>query len=251
MRKMLIAGNWKMNKTVPESLELIHALMAKLDSSCPAEVVLIPPFTSLFSAAEALRGSAIQLGAQNLSHLSEGAVTGEVSSLMLVSVGCRYVLVGHSERRNLFQEDDVVINQKLKTALSEGLHPILCVGESWQEREAGTTKDVIGNQLKRGLDGLTPMEMGKMTIAYEPVWAIGTGKTAQPEQAQEIHEAIRSELSSQYEPETAKAIRIIYGGSVTPDNSPSLMAQPDIDGALVGGASLDADSFYAIINAIK
>ena len=250
MRKMLIAGNWKMNKTVPESLELTHALMAKLEASCPAEVVLIPPFTALFSVAEALRGSGIELGAQNLSHLSEGAVTGEVSGLMLISVGCRYVLAGHSERRNLFQEDDTVINQKLKTALSEGLHPILCVGESWKEREAGKTKSVIGNQLKIGLDGLTAMEMGKMTIAYEPVWAIGTGKTAQPEQAQEIHETIRNELSSQYAPETAKAIRIIYGGSVTPDNSPSLMAQPDVDGALVGGASLDADSFYAIISAI-
>jgi triosephosphate isomerase len=251
MRKMLIAGNWKMNKTIPESLKLIHALMGKLDSSCLAEVVLIPPFTSLFSAAETLRGSSIQLGAQNLSHLAEGAVTGEISGTQLISVGCRYVLVGHSERRNLFQEDDAVINQKLKTALSEGLHPIFCVGESWQEREAGKTKGVIGNQLKRGLDGLTPLEMRKMTIAYEPVWAIGTGKTAQPEQVQEIHEAIRSELSSQYEPETAKATRIIYGGSVTPDNSPSLMSQPDVDGALVGGASLDADSFYAIISAIK
>ena len=239
-----------MNKTIPETLELIHALLKKLDSSCPAEVVLIPPFTSLFSAAEALRGSGIELGAQNLSHLSEGAVTGEVSGPMLVSVGCRYVLAGHSERRNLFQEEDTVINQKLKTALSEGLHPILCVGESWKEREAGKTKDVIGSQLKKGLDGLNPLEMRKMTIAYEPVWAIGTGKTAQPEQVQETHEAIRSELSSQYSPETAKAIRIIYGGSVTPDNSSSLMAQPDVDGALVGGASLDADSFYAIISAI-
>jgi len=247
---MLIAGNWKMNKTIPESLELIHALLKKLDSSCPAEVVLFPPFTSLFSAAEALRGSGIELGAQNLSHLSEGAVTGEVSGPMLVSVGCRYVLAGHSERRNLFQEDDTVINQKLKTSLSEGLHPILCVGESWKEREAGKTKDVIGSQLKKGLDGLNPLEMRKMTIAYEPVWAIGTGKTAQPEQVQETHEAIRSELGSQYAPETAKAIRIIYGGSVTPDNSSSLMAQPDVDGALVGGASLDADSFYAIISAI-
>jgi len=251
MKRMLIAGNWKMNKTVPESLESIHVLMKKLDSSCPAEVVLIPPFTSLFSAAEALRGSDIQLGAQNLSHLSEGAVTGEVSGLMLISVGCRYVLVGHSERRNLFREDDTVINQKLKTALSEGLHPIFCVGESWKEREAGKTGAIIGNQLKRGLDGLTLMEMRKMTVAYEPVWAIGTGKNAQPEQAQEVHQAIRSELSSQYEPETAQATRIIYGGSVTPDNSPSLMAQPDIDGALVGGASLDAGSFYAIISAIK
>lgn len=247
----MIAGNWKMNKTIPESLELIHALAKKLSSSCPAEVVLIPSFTSLFSAAEALRGSAIQLGAQNLSHLVDGPVTGEVSAAMLISVGCRYVLVGHSERRNLFQEDDRVINQKLRTALSEGLHPILCVGESWEDREAGKTEGVIGNQLKAGLNGLTPLEIRKMTIAYEPVWAIGTGKNAQPEQAQEIHEAIRRELNSQYGPETAQAIRVIYGGSVTPENSPTLMAQPDVDGALVGGASLDANSFYAIINAVK
>lgn len=251
MRKLLIAGNWKMNKTVPESLGLIHALIGKLNSSCPADVVLIPPFTSLFSAAEALRGSGIQLGAQNLSHLAEGAVTGEISGTLLISVGCRYVLVGHSERRNLFQESDTLINQKLKTALAEGLHPILCVGESWEEREAGKTEDIISNQLKAGLDGLSLMEMRKMTLAYEPVWAIGSGKTAKPEQTQEIHEAIRSKLGSLYEPDVAKSIRIIYGGSVTPDNSSSLMAQPDVDGALVGGASLDADSFYAIIKAAK
>jgi triosephosphate isomerase len=251
MRKLLIAGNWKMNKTVPESLGLIHALMGKLNSSCPAEVLLIPPFTSLFSAAEALRGSGIQLGAQNLSHLTGGAVTGEVSGLMLISVGCRYVLVGHSERRKLFQENDTVINLKLKTALSEGLHPILCVGESWEERESGKTENIIGNQLKLDLDGLTPLEIRKMTIAYEPVWAIGTGKTAKPEQAQETHESIRSKLSSLYDPDMAGDVRIIYGGSVTPENSPSLLAQPDIDGALVGGASLDADSFYAIINSVK
>ena len=247
----MIAGNWKMNKTIPESLRLIHALTKKLSSPCPAEVVLMPPFTSLFSAAEVLRGSAIQLGAQNLSHLANGAVTGEVSASMLVSVGCRYVLVGHSERRNLFHEEDSLINQKLKTALSEGLHPILCVGESWEEREAGKAEDIIGRQLKAGLDGLTPLEINKTTIAYEPVWAIGTGKNAQPEQAQEIHEAIRSDLSSQFNPETGQTIRIIYGGSVTPENSPALMVQPDIDGALVGGASLDANSFYAIINAVK
>lgn len=251
MRKPLIAGNWKMNKTVPESLGLIHALIGKLNSSCPTDVVLIPPFTSLFSAAEALRGSGIQLGAQNLSHLAEGAVTGEISGTLLISVGCRYVLVGHSERRNLFQESDTLINQKLKTALAEGLHPILCVGESWEEREAGKTEDTISNQLKAGLDGLSQMEMRKMTLAYEPVWAIGSGKTAKPEQAQEIHEAIRSKLGSLYEPDVAKSIRVIYGGSVTPDNSSSLMAQPDVDGALVGGASLDADSFYAIIEAAK
>ena len=251
MRKMLIAGNWKMNKTVPESLKLIHSLTKKLSSPCLVEVVLIPSFTSLFSASEALRGSDIRLGAQNLSHLVDGAVTGEVSGAMLISVGCRYVLVGHSERRNLFQENNTLINQKLKTALSEGLHPILCVGESWEEREAGQTEDIIGEQLKAGLNGLTPVEMRKMTIAYEPVWAIGTGKNAQPEQAQGTHKSIRSQLKSLYDPETAYTVRIIYGGSVTPENSPPLMAQPDIDGALVGGASLDADSFYAIINSVQ
>ena len=240
-----------MNKTIPESLGSIHGLMGKIKSSCPAEVVLIPPFTSLFSAAEALRGSGIQLGAQNLSHLVNGAVTGEVSATMLISVGCKYVLVGHSERRTLFQENNTLINQKLKTALSEGLHPILCVGESREERDAAKTEKIIGNQLKEGLDGLTPIEMRKMTIAYEPIWAIGTGENAKPEQAQQVHEAIRKHLSGRYEPAMAEDIRIIYGGSVTPENSPSLMAQPDIDGALVGGASLDADSFYAIINAVK
>ena len=240
-----------MNKTVPESLELIRVLKEKLDSSCPAEVVVIPPFTSLFSAGETLRGSGIQLGGQNLSHLAQGAVTGEVSGTMLISVGCRYVLVGHSERRKLFHEDDVLINLKLRTALSEGLYPILCVGETWEEREAGQAKDIIGNQLQKGLDSLTPVETGKTTIAYEPVWAIGTGKTARPEQAQEIHKIIRSQLSSKFGPEIAQEIRILYGGSVTPENSSDLLAQPDIDGALVGGASLEADSFYAIIKAVQ
>jgi triosephosphate isomerase len=251
MKKYLIAGNWKMNKTVPESLGLIHALIEKIKPPCAAEVVLIPPFTSLFSAAEALRGSDIELGAQNLSHLANGAVTGEVSGTMLISVGCKYVLVGHSERRTLFQENNTLINQKLKTALSEGLHPIFCVGESREERDADKTEETIGIQLEEGLDGLTPIEMRKMTIAYEPIWAIGTGVNAKPEQAQDVHVAIRKKLSSEYEPEIAQDLRIIYGGSVTSENGPALMAQPDIDGALVGGASLDADSFYAIIDAIK
>ncbi len=248
---MLIAGNWKMNKTVPESLELIRILKGKLDSSCPAEVAVFPPFTSLFSAGEALRGSDIQLGGQNLSHLAQGAVTGEVSGTMLISVGCRYVLVGHSERRKLFHEDDSLINLKMKAALSEGLRPILCVGETWEERETGQVKDIIGNQLEVGLADLTPVEVGKTAIAYEPVWAIGTGKTAKPEQAQEIHEMIRNQLSSHFGLELAQGIRILYGGSVTPENSSDLLAQPDIDGALVGGASLEADSFYAIINAVQ
>ena len=240
-----------MNKTIPESLELIHALTGKIQPSCPVEVVLIPPFTSLAPAAEALRGSGIELGAQNLSHLVEGAVTGEVSAAMLISVGCKYVLVGHSERRTLFQEKDTLIHQKLKTALSEGLHPILCVGESWEEREAGKTEEIIGVQLEQALEGLTPLEMKKVTLAYEPVWAIGTGKNAEPGQAQTVHEAVRKKISDQFDPQMATDVRIIYGGSVTPKNSLSLLEQADIDGALVGGASLDADLFYAIINAIK
>ena len=251
MRKILIAGNWKMNKTVPESMELIHALLTKLKSPCPAEVVLIPPFTSLYSAAEALRGSEVQLGAQNLSHLANGAVTGEVSATMLVSIGCKYVLVGHSERRMLFQETNAVINQKLKTALSEGLHPILCVGETQEERESGKTEPTISAQLRESLDHLTPAEMRKMTLAYEPVWAIGTGKNATPVQAQETHAFIRHTLIDLYEPVTVRDLTIIYGGSVTPENSSSLMEQPDVDGALVGGASLDANSFYDIIKSVK
>ncbi len=251
MRKPLIAGNWKMNKTVPESLEMIRALRGRLNSSCPAEVVLIPSFTALFSAAEALRGSGIHLGAQNLSHLLQGAVTGEVSGAQLKSVGCRYVLVGHSERRKLFQEDDALVHQKLKTALSEGLYPMLCVGETLEQREAGQARDIVGTQLQEGLKELTPAEIRKVVVAYEPVWAIGTGKNAEPEQAQEIHDFIRSRLLSQFGEDTVQDNRIVYGGSVTPENSPGLLAQPDIDGALVGGASLDADSFYAIIDAVQ
>ncbi len=251
MRKPLIAGNWKMNKTVPESLEMIRALRGRLNSSCPAEVVLIPSFTALFSAAEALRGSGIHLGAQNLSHLLQGAVTGEVSGTQLKSVGCRYVLVGHSERRKLFQEDDALVHQKLKTALSEGLYPMLCVGETLEQREAGQARDIVGTQVQEGLKELTPAEIRKVVVAYEPVWAIGTGKNAEPEQAQEIHDFIRSRLLSQFGEDTVQDNRIVYGGSVTPENSPGLLAQPDIDGALVGGASLDADSFYAIIDAVQ
>ena len=240
-----------MNKTVPESLGLIHALLAKVKPSCPAEVILIPPFTSLFPAAEALRGSELQLGAQNLSHLSNGAVTGEVSGPMLISVGCKYVLVGHSERRTLFQESNSLINQKVRTALSEGLHPILCVGESREERDSGKTEATIDTQLKECLAHLNPVEMRKVILAYEPVWAIGTGNNATPEQAQEVHTAIRKTLSGLYDAELAENLSILYGGSVTPENGSILMAQPDVDGALVGGASLDADSFYAIIEAVK
>lgn len=251
MKKSLIAGNWKMNKTLPESMELIRDIKGRLGSFDSAEVMLIPPFTSLFTVSEALRGSGIQLGAQNLSHLAGGAVTGEVSGSMLVSAGCRYVLVGHSERRKLFHENGFLINQKMKTALTEGLHPLLCVGETWEEHEAGLTRTLIQGQLQTGLADVTAMEMRKVTLAYEPVWAIGTGKTAQPQDAQDIHRFIRDYVQSVYGDEIARGMRILYGGSVTPENSSGLLSQPDINGALVGGASLDADSFYAIIKAVQ
>jgi len=240
-----------MNKTVPESLELIRSLKDRLGSLDSVEVLVIPPFTSLVSVSEALRGSGVVLGAQNLSHLEGGAVTGEVSAAMLVSVGCQYVLVGHSERRKLFQEPEEWIHRKMKNALSEGLRPILCVGETGKERETGQTEAVIEDQLGAALAEITSMEMRKTTIAYEPVWAIGTGKTAQPEQAQEVHSFIRDRVESRLGTEIAAGLRILYGGSVTPENSAGLMAQPDIDGALVGGASLDAESFCAIINAAQ
>ena len=239
-----------MNKTVPEALDWVRSLRKLLGPS-KTEIVVIPSFPSLVPVAEALRGSEINLGAQDLSHLPPGAVTGEVSGSQLISAGCKYVLVGHSERRKLFCENNQLIYQKLKTALSEGLHPILCVGETLEEREDGKTRDQVGSQIKDGLAGLNPMEIRKVTIAYEPVWAIGTGKNATPGQAQEIHQFIRQQLAAQFGPELADEIRILYGGSVSPANSPNLLEQPDIDGALVGGASLDAESFCAIIKTVQ
>ena len=250
MRKILIAGNWKMHKTVPETLELVGALVGKIGKPPDMEVVVAPPFTALAAASALLRDAPISLAAQNMSHQTEGAFTGEISAFMLKDVGCQWVILGHSERRTLYDETDVVVSQKIKTALESGLNVIFCLGETVAQREDGETHDVVRNQMEIGLQDLDARLLASLVIAYEPVWAIGTGKNATPRQAQKVHHFIRSELDNNYGKALAASTRIIYGGSVTPQNFLSLLQEPDIDGALVGGASLDAESFYDIISAV-
>lgn len=248
MRKYVIAGNWKMNNDLRESEKLIVELKNLLQNEKPnCDVIVCPPFTSLSEAAKLLKGSQIKLGAQNMHFEDSGAFTGEVSASMLISVGCEYVILGHSERRNIFGENDEMINKKIKKALSVGLKPIFCVGELLEERENGSTNEVVKRQILRGLKGISDDEMKKIIIAYEPVWAIGTGKTASPAQAQAVHEFIRDLIEIEYSLETANDVTIQYGGSVKPENAKELILQKDIDGALVGGACLKADSFLGII----
>ena len=251
MRRVLIAGNWKMYKDLSESIELIEALKNRLTNLKPnVTVAICPPFTSLPIASNLLKGSNLKLGAQNMSDHDDGAFTGEVSWKMLRSVGCDYVILGHSERRQYFGETNELINRKAKKALANGLNPILCVGESLDERERNITDQVIGVQIKGVLEGLSSTDMEKVTIAYEPIWAIGTGRNATPVQAQEVHQFIRKLVSQLYTWALAERITIQYGGSVKPDNAQNLLAQQDIDGALVGGASLDANAFASIVSAI-
>jgi len=248
MRKKVIAGNWKMNNELKESEKLIvdlKNLLQKEKLNC--DVIICPPFTSLSEASKLVNRSVIKLGAQNMHFEENGAYTGEISSSMLKSVGCEYVILGHSERRNIFGESDGTINKKIKKALTAGLKPIFCVGELLEERENGTTNDVIKRQLLQGLEGISAEEMKNIIVAYEPVWAIGTGKTATPAQAQEVHEFIRDLIEIDYSLEVAQNLIIQYGGSVKPDNAKELLSQLDIDGALVGGACLKADSFLGII----
>ncbi len=248
MRKYVIAGNWKMNNDLKESEKLIVELKNLLQNEKPnCDVIVCPPFTSLSEAAKLLKGTQIKLGAQNMHFEDSGAFTGEVSASMLISVGCEYVILGHSERRNIFGETDEMINKKIKKALSVGLKPIFCVGELLEERENGSTNEVVKRQILRGLKGISDDEMKKIIIAYEPVWAIGTGKTASPAQAQAVHEFIRDLIEIEYSLETANDVTIQYGGSVKPENAKELISQKDIDGALVGGACLKADSFLGII----
>jgi triosephosphate isomerase len=248
MRKIVIAGNWKMNNDLTQSEKLIVELKNLLQNEKPnCDVIVCPPFTSLFEASKLLKGSQIKLGAQNMHFEESGAFTGEVSASMLKSAGCEYVILGHSERRTIFGETDELINKKIKKALSAGLKPIFCVGEILEERETGITNDVVKRQILNGLTGITEAEMKNIIIAYEPVWAIGTGKTATPAQAQEVHEFIRDLIEIEYSLETANDVTIQYGGSVKPDNAKELISQRDIDGALVGGACLKADSFLGII----
>lgn len=246
-RLPFIAGNWKMNKTVKEALELVKALKVSLSGVQGVEVAVAPPFTALYPVAQELRNSFIELAAQNLFWEEKGAFTGEVSPLMLKEVGCQYVIIGHSERRQYFGETDETVNRKIRSAIRSDLKVIFCIGETLEEREGGKTFSVVERQLIEGLKGIDEEMMGKIVIAYEPVWAIGTGKTASPEQAGEVHRFIREKIERLYSKRTSETLRIQYGGSVTPENIKALMAEPGIDGALVGGASLQAESFTRIV----
>ncbi len=247
MVKPVIAGNWKMNKTVAEAINFASSLRNAFPTPPQVEVIIAPPFTSLHAVAEVLRGSAVRLAAQNLHEAEKGAFTGEISAGMLREVGCTYVIVGHSERRTLFGEGDQMIHRKLRTALSADLKPILCIGETLKEREEGRMQNVVERQLKEGLNNLNPDDISRLLIAYEPVWAIGTGRTATPDQAEEAHLLIREWIAGRYGGERAAATAILYGGSVTPKNIADLMREPDINGALVGGASLDIGSFVQLV----
>ncbi len=247
MRKPLIAGNWKMHKTPEEARAFASQLLEELKEEREVEVVVAPPFVSLLPVKEALGNGPIKLAAQNVHWEKEGAFTGEVSPLMLREAGCEYVIVGHSERRGYFGETDEVVNRKVKALLDVGLKPILCVGETLKEREEGKTFEVVEAQVKGGLKDLEAEGGKELVVAYEPVWAIGTGRTATPHQAQEVQAFIRGILKELFGEEVAREIRILYGGSVKPENITELMAEEDIDGALVGGASLKVDSFVKIV----
>jgi triosephosphate isomerase len=245
MRKPLLAGNWKMYKTISDARALAHNLRSKVDGLSDRDVVVCPPFTAITAVAQELQGSSLQWGGQNAHWEREGAFTGEIAAQMLADAGCKYAIVGHSERRQLFGESDALINKRMHGVLAAGLTPIVCIGETLAEREAGQTFSVLERQIKASLAGLSPASV--VVIAYEPVWAIGTGKTATPDQAQEAHAFVRAEYGKIYGATSAQAVRILYGGSVKPDNAKTLMGQSDIDGALVGGASLDAESFGKIV----
>ncbi len=246
-RKLIIAGNWKMNKTVAESLDLANGLVRELKDVKEVDIAICPPFTALSEVSKAVIDSNIRLGAQNMSQNGYGAHTGEIAAGMLKEFSTKYVILGHSERREYQRESDELIASKAKAAHEAGLKPIVCVGEQLEERESGNTENVVGTQVRGSLAGLTTEEMLGTVIAYEPVWAIGTGKTATAEQAQEVHAFIRNLLADLFDADTAKAVRIQYGGSVKPDNARELMSQPDVDGALVGGASLDVRVFSELI----
>jgi triosephosphate isomerase len=246
-RLPFIAGNWKMNKTVGEALDLVRELKKAVSGVKEVEVAVAPPFTALYAVRRELEGTPIRLAAQNLYWEEKGAFTGEVSPLMVKEVGCHYVIIGHSERRQFFGETDETVNRRIKAALAQGLKVIFCMGETLKEREEEKTFAVIERQMSGGLKGLGDKELGGVIIAYEPIWAIGTGKTATSEQAEEVHRFIREKVEKLYSRKVSEEIRIQYGGSVTPENIKGLMGQPDIDGALVGGASLKAESFSKIV----
>jgi len=251
MRKPIVAGNWKMNKTVSEAVELVEGVKQELSGVSEVEIGVCPPFTALDAVGKVLAGSNIGLGAQNMYWEPKGAFTGEVSAEMLLTSGCRYVILGHSERRAYFGDTNETVNRKLVAALNAGLSPIVCVGETLDQRESGATAQVVEDHVSGALAGLSSEAVGKIVLAYEPVWAIGTGRTATPEQAQEVHAFIRTVLERLYDASTSAGVRIQYGGSVKPENAAELFARPDIDGGLIGGAALQADSFAAIVEAAR
>jgi len=248
MRTPLIAGNFKMFKTVSETVSYVNDLRVLIKDIKGVDVAIAPPFTSVAAAVEAANGSAIDVGAQNLHWEREGAFTGEISAAMIRDTGARYVIVGHSERRTLFGETNETVNKKTHAALTAGLVPIVCIGETLDQRDRNETMAVLDRQIKDSLDRVTGEQLSGMVLAYEPVWAIGTGRNATPDQAQEVHAFIRKRVTATHGEPAAAAVRILYGGSVKPDNIDGLMAQPDLDGALVGGASLKAESFLRIVH---
>ena len=247
-RRPFIAGNWKMNLSLQEAVELVKAVVDGVEGGRGPEVMIAPPFTKLAVISELLKGKPVKLGAQDMHWEASGAYTGEVSPLHLKDVGCTHVILGHSERRKLFGETDTSVRKKVQAAIQHKLVPVVCIGETLEEREAGRTLKVLETQVKGGLEGFAPADLSNLIVAYEPVWAIGTGKTATPDQAEQAHLFIRKQLAGLYSQALADSVRILYGGSVTPENIDSLMAQPDLDGALVGGASLKPVSFLRIVH---
>jgi len=248
MRKPVMAGNWKMFKTPAETIAFFEKFRPLVEKAEHCEIVICPPFTNLAAAVDAAKGSRIQVGAQNIAWAKDGAFTGEISGAMINATGATYTIIGHSERRQYFGETDETVLKRTQAALDAGLTPIVCVGERLEDRECGGTEAVLIGQCQKGIAGLTEQQFAKIIIAYEPVWAIGTGKTATPEMAADAHRTIRGHIREKFGKEAGDAVRILYGGSVKPDNVKTLMAQPEIDGSLVGGASLDPASFAGIVN---
>ena len=247
MRKLLLAGNWKMNKNVQESVELAKALVEKVKGISDKDVLICPTATALSEVSKVVKGTNVALGAQNMYFETKGAFTGEISPDMLKSAGCTHVILGHSERRQIFGEPDEVINKKTLLALAEGLTPVVCIGETLEQREAGETLGVVESQMRGSLNNIVGDQILKIVLAYEPVWAIGTGKTASPAQAQEVHAYIRKIFTDIFGSKLAEQVRVLYGGSVKPANVKELMGQKDIDGALVGGAALKVEDFEKIV----
>ena len=251
MRKPIIAGNWKMNNTVAAGTALVKELAPLVKDNNAVDIVVCPTFTALAAVCEAVKGTNIHVGAQNVHWEKSGAFTGEISAEMLTELGVEYVVIGHSERREMFGETDEYVNKRAKAALAAGITPIICCGETLETREAGTTNDFVSGQIKAALEGLTAQQVASLVIAYEPIWAIGTGKSASQDDAQKMCKVVRDVVAADFGQEVADKVRVLYGGSVKPENVAEYMACPDVDGALVGGASLEPESFLALFDFVK